>query len=84
MPEQLRNIDIQGAVGLSTREQLMDRRQGCRNGVCRCPRSFEEIEADFSSPKVDVWVTDGRTEFDGWRGERVGWGDGDGKEPPAA
>ena len=58
-------------------------RHGRRDSVCRGPRRFQQIEADFSSLEVDIWVADGCDEADGGGRKRVGGWDGDGEEPAA-
>jgi hypothetical protein len=81
--KQLRNIDVQRAIRLSTSKQLMYTRHSCRNRVRGCPRRLQQVEADLACFEIYVWVADGRYEADCGRGERVGCRYRDGEEPAA-
>jgi hypothetical protein len=59
-------------------------RHGRCDGVCRCPAGLEQVQADFTSFEINVWVTDGRDEADGRRGEGVVVRDVDIESPAAA
>lgn len=56
-------------------------RHGRADSVRRRPRRLEQVEADFASLEVHVWVTDGRDEAHRGRRQRVLRGDVDVEEP---
>ena len=84
LPKQLRDIHIEWTVRLRACQQLVDARHGRCDGVCRCPAGLEQVQADFTSLEINVWVADGRDEADGRRGEGVVVGDVDIESPAAA
>lgn len=59
----------------------MDGLQRRRQRICRRPRRFQEVEADFSGLEIHVWVADWGGKGDSGRGERVGGRDKDVKVP---
>jgi hypothetical protein len=66
-PKQLRNIDIQRAVRLRAREQLMYRGHSCCYCERGCPGGLQGVETDLAGLEVDIWVADGCYEADcGW------------------
>ena len=84
LSKQLRDVDVQRAVWLSTGQQLVYARHGRRDGVCGRPARLEQVEADLARLEVDVGVADGREEADGGRRVGVGGRDVDVEEPCAA
>lgn len=79
--QQRRYVDIERTIHLRIRQQLMYSLQGRRERVCRRPRRFEQIEADFAGFEIHVGVADGGCEGDFGRGERVGGRDEDVEAP---
>lgn len=71
LPKQLGDVHIERTVRLRACQQLVYARHGRCDGVCRCPAGLEQVQADFTSLEIYVWVADGRDEADGRRGERV-------------
>lgn len=82
--QQLRNIDIQRAVRLGARQQLVHAGHGGGNRVGRGPRALQHVEADLAGAEVDVRMADGRDEADGGRRVGVRRRDVDVEEPGAA
>jgi hypothetical protein len=84
LPEQLRDVNVQWAVWLSTGQQLVYARHSRSDGVCGRPACLEQVEADLACLEVDVGVADGRDEADSGRRVGVGGRDVDVEEPCAA
>ena len=47
--QQERHVDVERAIGLWVRQEVVDRAQRAGNGVCRRPGRLEEIEAYLAS-----------------------------------
>ena len=74
-------INVERTIHLWIRKQLVDGLQRRRKRVCRRPRRFQQVEADFSCLEIHVWVADWGRKGYFWRGERVGGRDEDVEVP---
>lgn len=79
--QQRRYIHVEGTIHLWIRKQLVDSLQSRRKRVCRRPRRFQEVDADFTGLEIHIRVADrSRKGYLGW-GERVGARDEDVEVP---